>query len=105
MGRGDSDNIVELIALVLAIPGAIAALATLWILLTRRRYRPRGHIDAIPGRDLENTAASRPRDANDELTTRRAADWFQDQYIHLHREVTAERQEWAEEMEYIYPNL
>jgi hypothetical protein len=33
---------IELVALVVTLPGAIAALATLWILLCRRRQKIKG---------------------------------------------------------------
>lgn len=38
----ESSTIIELIALTLTVPGAIAALVTLWIILVRRRRRNSG---------------------------------------------------------------
>ncbi|KAF2245982.1 hypothetical protein BU26DRAFT_59595 [Trematosphaeria pertusa] len=94
MTRWENEAITGLIALILAIPGAIVALATLRVLFARRQLHLRRiHLSATP--DLQATI-----DLNEtayELSARRATDWFQDQYVYLHREISAEQEQWAEE--------
>ena len=121
MGRWDSNTTIQFVALVLAIPGAVAAVATLWMLCLRRRFQHQGmqafktistlvitgilasYIRRLYNQDSENSlAATSNAEPEDHLNARRAADWFQDQYIHLQRTVSAEREEWAEEMDVLH---
>jgi hypothetical protein len=43
-GGWESNNTVEVLALVLTVPGAIAALVTLWVLLSHRREKLQGSL-------------------------------------------------------------
>ncbi|KAF2269373.1 hypothetical protein CC78DRAFT_612357 [Lojkania enalia] len=97
-----NSDIIELIALILTVPGALAALATFWILLGRRRKRRtlRLRTSADPTIQLPNnfyTSSTHSNNDTEDATTRRATGWFQEQYYHLADEVAAERASWAEE--------
>ncbi|KAF2646660.1 hypothetical protein P280DRAFT_512822 [Massarina eburnea CBS 473.64] len=101
MTRLERESVFELIALLLAIPGALAAVATLTLLLLKRRSRStvRAFNTRSPQLDLENAQVLSDTETEDGLTAHRTAHWFQDQYTHLHREFTLERSQWAEETE------
>ncbi|CAO2647431.1 Nn.00g083530.m01.CDS01 [Neocucurbitaria sp. VM-36] len=97
--RWESGTTIELVALTLAVPGAIAALATLWIVLARRRQIHRGlRINPTqanePGTSHALATGTRTSD-----TDAGSLDWFQEHYNDLHVQVTAERQQWADERE------
>ncbi|KAF2827108.1 hypothetical protein CC86DRAFT_466840 [Ophiobolus disseminans] len=101
--KWEPSNTIELIALTLTIPGAVAALVTLWILIARRRRIHQGvsrpaHTNTTPHSN-QGVSCTPSQAAN--ASSSAYVNQFQDYYHDLHREVTTEAAQWAEEMAYL----
>ncbi|EAT77135.1 hypothetical protein SNOG_15470 [Parastagonospora nodorum SN15] len=87
----DPSRVVEVIALLLTVPGAIAALATLWIIHRQRQRKERVRHNAVQRHPPINGWSSDQSNA-------RIIDWFQHHYDELQGEMSSEREQWEEEM-------
>ncbi|KAH7079772.1 hypothetical protein FB567DRAFT_631530 [Paraphoma chrysanthemicola] len=93
----ETGTTIELIALFLTVPGALAALVTLWLILRPRRQPVGDRLrDILRGLSWGRPSLVRP--VTIAATNAEVIDWFQNHYRILQGEISNERQQWAEEM-------
>ncbi|KAF2125272.1 hypothetical protein P153DRAFT_389432 [Dothidotthia symphoricarpi CBS 119687] len=90
----DSSTTLEFITLMLAIPGTLVALVTLWIVLSQN-FRERVHYLALTTFPYQQPLIRR---RGTDRSDTEFYDGFQERYRELHGEVSSEREQWAEEM-------